>query len=159
MNEFHELTKTEEYGTLLERCKLDNFVITEIGVGTGALTKMILKNNPKQVIGFEIVSDLCSLQDSRFTLHIQDIKEADLSYLACNGPHGLISNPPYSLIPDISKWVSSSQAAWHDVILMVRPKHLALFPDFTTEFILDRFAFTPNPNCDEHIVIRRGFMT
>ncbi|NBS41258.1 hypothetical protein EBS80_01200 [bacterium] len=150
------MLRTEEpLRSLLATIDLSRRVVIEVGVGTGAITRMVLDRAPDSVIGYEIDSDICALRDPRLDLRIGDFRAAPFPTL--DARHCLIAAPPYGLLPDLRPLVTGRDAPIVDAILMVRRKHLVEFPDFAVAFTLGAEDFEPPTEHGDHFVIRRGF--
>lgn len=154
-HQLHVLKELQRYRELLQSISLKGRQVIEIGVGTGALTQLILERDPQSVIGYEILNGLCKIDDPRLHLTIGDATTQ--AWPAIHSAQCLIANPPYSLIPWLVEKLEAYSPQLHDVILMVNPKNLPSFPDFDRVFCLDGKAFEPETEAMEHWVIRRGF--
>jgi 8-oxo-dGTP pyrophosphatase MutT (NUDIX family) len=151
----HMLKSLGEYRAFLSRINLVGRVVVEVGVGTGALTVLILAWNPDLVIGYEIDRSLpCPVASPLFDLRTEDFASADLSYV--DARHCLIANPPYSLLTTIGSLVNGDDRCFDDVILMVPEDRIHQFPGFRAEFTLSGGDFDP-PASGRHAVTRRGF--
>lgn len=120
--------------------------VLEVGVGHGELTELILRKNPRAIIGYEIAKGVCKIDDLRFTLVEEDIR---LSRRSFNG-YVLVSNPPYSLLPYIRHEINPKEA-----ILMVPSTALDMFPEYKTLASLPGTAFDP-PSKGTHHIIAKG---
>jgi 16S rRNA (adenine1518-N6/adenine1519-N6)-dimethyltransferase len=81
----------------------DEDIIVEIGVGTGQLTKEILKRNPKKVYGIEIDIEAYPIIEEKFKdyenfeLIKKDFFEVNLYEIAKNQKIKLVGNLPYNV--------------------------------------------------------------
>lgn len=146
---------------LLDSIDLTNREVLEIGAGRGALTRLILARRPRLLHAFEIDSKLFPLGEMGACKHPRtelmvsgDVRDAVFTNPQAPRFDAVISFPPYTLLPQIAKYLR--RAAIKNVILMVPPRSLHLFPDFTTVAELDGNAFDP-PSNGQHLIIRRGF--
>jgi 16S rRNA A1518/A1519 N6-dimethyltransferase RsmA/KsgA/DIM1 with predicted DNA glycosylase/AP lyase activity len=153
--EQHMLANLEPHRTWLAGIDLAGRGVVEFGVGTGALTRLILERNPARIIGYEIDPDLCTVTDSRLELRIGDLRTMDYAYLA-DPSWCVIANPPYDCLEFLARNVLDCYGV-ADVLLMVSPKRLDLFPGYVEAFRLTGDAFTP-PSTGEHPVLQRGFL-
>lgn len=145
---------------LLDSIDLTDREVLEIGAGRGALTRLILARRPRLLHAFEIDGNL-SLGDARAHAHPSTtlIVSGDVRDAVLANPHAphfdaVIAFPPYTLLPQIAKYLH--RAAIKDVILMVPPRALDLFAGFVVTAELDGTAFDP-PSDGRHFIIRRGF--
>ena len=152
--EQHMLVNTAEYKHLLDSIDFSRFHVVELGVGTGVVTRLILSRNPIDVVGYEIDAGLCRISDPRFVLRVQDFTQEDFSYMRTDA-YGVIANPPYQHVPFIQEQILERYGI-EDVIQMIPPRQLWLFPGYTVEFELSGKDFVPE-SAGRHLVIRRGF--
>ncbi|RMD46384.1 MAG: ribosomal RNA small subunit methyltransferase A, partial [Aquificota bacterium] len=93
-------------------------IIVEIGVGTGQLTKEILKRNPKKVYGIEIDKDAYPIIEEKFKsyenfkLIKKDFFEVDLYKIAENKKIKLVGNLPYN----VSSLILTNTVFYIDII-------------------------------------------
>jgi 16S rRNA A1518/A1519 N6-dimethyltransferase RsmA/KsgA/DIM1 with predicted DNA glycosylase/AP lyase activity len=102
--EQHVLVNVVHHRELLATLNLSGRHVLEFGVGTGALTKLVLERDPEAVIGYEIDPSLCQLRDSRLTLHEGDLTQAHFSYLAGAGKYCIIANPRMNVLDTGENW-------------------------------------------------------
>jgi SAM-dependent methyltransferase len=159
MSELHVLTKTDAYQAALNEL-IPGRDVLELGVGTGALTKLILEAGAKSVVGYEILPDVCDLKNPRFTLVTADYT-TELDYLAKPGWSGvearrlvLVANPAYSTLPFIKEHVLPHI---ENAVIMVGEKQLQEFKElgFRILFWLTGDAFEPKAK-GMHYVLARG---
>jgi len=151
--EQHFLHCLEEYKALLKDLDLRGLTVIEVGVATGQLTQLILNTSkpPVKVIGYEIDAQIVNFQDNRLDLRIKDFQKEDFTYLD-RGKYAFIANPPYALLPMIKRLLDKYK--FQEIILMISPKYLNLFPDFQICFELSGECFTPRSK-GRHLVIKR----
>jgi 16S rRNA A1518/A1519 N6-dimethyltransferase RsmA/KsgA/DIM1 with predicted DNA glycosylase/AP lyase activity len=154
-NEQHFLTNLTPYRNLLSSLNLSSFTILEFGIGHGEITQLILDQNPKKVIGFEIDPLLPQITHPLLEIHGGDFTECNFEFLRHGGPYGIISNPPYSTLPFIKEHIMDRYNI-HDFILMMSDKYLELFPDTIPLLTFPGSAFTP-PTSVPHRVYGKGF--
>ncbi len=156
------LSNIEPVEIMMRNLNFSHKKIIEIGVGTGELTKIILKQDIDAVVGYEIDESLSpSIMDDRFQLIYQDFLTVDDIFI--NGIRiengdtnfAVVSAPPYCLLKNIAEFIQRKNIL--NVILMVSPKYLSLFPDYTIEIELTGDDFTP-PSKGKHFIIRKGFV-
>lgn len=149
--EQHFLRDAAAFRRLLESVSLEGRNVLEIGAGTGAVTSLILENNPASVIAFQIEPGLCTISDPRLFLHERDGSELDPAMLDADC---LVSAPPYSLVPSIGLLLETLRL--EDAILLVPPSRLPLLPGFSVEAELSGSSFSP-PSEGTHLLVRKGF--
>lgn len=149
--ETHVLLATEHYRRELKDRVRGRHVL-ELGVGTGVLTQLLLDAGASTITGYEIVPDVCKIEDSRLTLHTADYTSLLQPMLldTC-----LVANPAYSTLPFIVEHVLSLV---RDVILMIPERALPQFKalGFRELFLLEGSEFEPQAQGVHHVVVR-GF--
>lgn len=148
--ELHVTKNLDPFRTLFTEGFLRGRDVIEFGVGTGALTQLILDAGARSVVGYEILPNICTVTDPRLTLHTADFTKAPITL---NRHKAIVANPPYSTLRFLAERVFVHTP---DVILMVPPRELHLFPDFEEAFRMSGTDFDP-PARGVHLVIRRGF--
>lgn len=162
---------------IAESANIDsNDVIIEIGTGTGNLTEAILNKKPKQVITYEIDSELEDLIDQRFDKRViainddflkRDISEDIESYRSVK----MIANLPYYITTPIIMKVVDEFLNIEEMIIMVQkevgerfmatPKNkeygaisVILQAFFKINKVMDvsRKIFVPVPNVDSVVI-------
>lgn len=150
MSELHVLKDLDSYRRILGVVKGRRVV--EYGVGTGALTKLLLEAGAEWVYGYEIVPGICEAVDPRFTL-----QNADYTRYAWNAHLGtcVVANPAYSTLPYL---IENVLPCVFDAILMVPPSYLEQMRamGFALAFTLEGDAFEPVAKGLHHVMIR-GF--
>lgn len=154
-HEQHFLTSLIPYKQLLSSLNLTDFTILEFGIGHGEITQLILEQNPKKVIGYEIDAHLVQISNPLLEVSIGDFTQMNFDFLHFGGPYAIISNPPYSTLPFIKEQLIDRYNIL-DVILMMSPKYQNLFPNYNPLLIFDGTAFTP-PSHAQHYVYGTGF--
>lgn len=99
--------------------------VLEIGCGDGFLTKAILDQNVKAVIGYEIDSEWFGylkkrLKDPRFQLINQDILLANWSSLEQHKPLILLANLPYNITFPVLYKIKENRLLFSEVTLMLQ---------------------------------------
>ncbi len=147
------LVQLDEYRALLRTLDLRDYDVVEIGVGDGALTRLVLERSPRRIVGYEIDPPTNTVSDPRLDFRRGDITQEDLSIFQHSGV-ALISNPPYVLLPFIRRIVDSYKL--ERVVLMVPERALSMFPEFEICFSVDGSAFMPSPPIStRHYVIKK----
>lgn len=160
LNEEHMLSNTKLYSRLLANLNLENITVVEFGAGDGVLTEIILKQNPRKLIAYELSESLAiklknKLHSPALDLRIADFTKVDFSYLN-QGNHVIISNPPYSTIPFLQEQIINVYKI-PDIIMMTSlKKKQKYFSDYQLAFRLGPNDFTP-PADGEHLVVQKGF--
>ena len=104
--------------------------ILEIGPGTGNLTSLILKKNPKKLIVVEkdniLAKDLSTNFNDQLTLINKDILEIDESLLF-NSKLTVFGNLPYNISTEIlGKWIINlKDNFWFDHLILMFQKEVA----------------------------------
>ncbi|MCB0329274.1 MAG: hypothetical protein KDD70_06415 [Bdellovibrionales bacterium] len=155
--EQHTLLDTEPVKKLLNLLFLQQRTVVELGVGSGALTELILDRGPAKVIGYELFPEATPASIAgKIDLRVEDIAEVDFSYLA-NGDPCIIALPPYSLLTHIREQIIDRYNV-RDVILSVPESQRREFPDFEIAGSFDGSAFDP-PTRGRHLLLYKGFGT
>lgn len=154
--EQHFMLNTEPHRRLFSKGILKSRKVVEFGVGTGALTNLVLDAGASAVLGYEIQEGLCEIRNTRFTLRIADFTKVDLGYLASTPDICVVSNPPYKTLDFIKDNVLS---VVEDVVIMV-PLRMAdsngPFAGFRIVDVLSGSDFQPSSR-GTHVILVRGF--
>tara|TARA_X000000950_G_scaffold275934_1_gene363033 strand:- start:352 stop:1137 length:786 start_codon:yes stop_codon:yes gene_type:complete len=120
--------------------ELENRHILEIGPGTGNLTEVILRKNPKKVLVVEKDSNLTSLLKDKFKNNIEiinkDILKIDENLLS-NQTLTVFGNLPYNISTEIlCKWILNiKEKIWFDCLILMFQKEVAdrIVSEFNTK--------------------------
>ena len=111
--------------------KIENKSILEVGPGTGNLTSLILKNNPKKLIVVEKDKYLARLLKKKFETNVVVINE-DILKIDENKLHEdkliVFGNLPYNISTEIlAKWVLNldNKNFWFDSLILMFQKEVA----------------------------------
>ena len=111
--------------------KIENKSILEVGPGTGNLTSLILKNNPKKLIVVEKYKYLARLLKKKFETNVVVINE-DILKIDENKLHEdkliVFGNLPYNISTEIlAKWVLNldNKNFWFDSLILMFQKEVA----------------------------------
>ncbi len=111
--------------------KIENKSILEVGPGTGNLTSLILKNNPKKLIVVEKDKYLARLLKKKFETNVVIINE-DILKIDENKLHKdkliVFGNLPYNISTEIlAKWVLNldNKNFWFDSLILMFQKEVA----------------------------------
>ena len=111
--------------------KIENKSILEVGPGTGNLTSLILKNNPKKLIVVEKDKYLARLLKKKFETNVIVINE-DILKIDENKLHEdkliVFGNLPYNISTEIlAKWVLNldNKNFWFDSLILMFQKEVA----------------------------------
>ena len=111
--------------------KIENKSILEVGPGTGNLTSLILKNNPKKLILVEKDKYLARLLKKKFETNVVVINE-DILKIDENKLHEdkliVFGNLPYNISTEIlAKWVLNldNKNFWFDSLILMFQKEVA----------------------------------
>ena len=157
--EMHVLLTTEHYARELKD-RVKGRKVLELGVGTGVLTQLILDAGAHEVVGYEILPDVCRTSADRFTLHTADYTSAlnfkdQTSLTRVFQDFCLVANPAYSTLPFI---IEKILPYMRDAILMIPERMLVKFRQlgFHELFLLEGSEFEPRAE-GVHLVVMRGF--
>lgn len=151
---------------VLARLDLRDHLVVELGVGTGIITREVLRRDPVGVVGFEIEPELVTVTDERLSIVPGDFTRTDLGMIGRlrEGKHPLavIANPPYKQLPFIKREIIDKHDI-HDVLLMIPARRLKDFPareGYRIVAELSREDFSPPASADapRHLLIARGFL-
>tara|TARA_B100000900_G_scaffold391948_1_gene386993 strand:- start:678 stop:1463 length:786 start_codon:yes stop_codon:yes gene_type:complete len=139
---------------------IDNKTVLEIGPGTGNLTSVILKNNPKKVIVIEKDTFLANNLEKNFpnqlTIINDDILNIDENLIS-NDKVIVFGNLPYNISTEIlSKWIINlNNSFWFDHLILMFQKEVAdrIIAKFNTSAygrlsILSNWKLTIEKICD-----------
>lgn len=156
-HEQYFLVQDERHRAALEKLPLKGRWVLEIGVGQGALTKLLLERGAK-VLGYEIEPGLCRLAHENLVLVEGDVRERsnivhDPNANVRSSDWAFISNPPYQLLPWIQENVVN---IIHDALILIPELARSDFPDFEVVDQLTGEMFSPLSSAI-HFLIQRGF--
>ena len=115
---------------IINTTQIENKVILEVGPGTGNLTSLILKRNPKKFIAIEKDTNLAKMLKDKFKNQIsiinEDILKIDETCIA-NDKITVFGNLPYNISTEIlSKWiVNLKDNFWFDYLVLMFQKEVA----------------------------------
>jgi 16S rRNA A1518/A1519 N6-dimethyltransferase RsmA/KsgA/DIM1 with predicted DNA glycosylase/AP lyase activity len=152
-NEQHFLRSFGEFETLLDGCSLAGRNVLEIGVGDGAVTRLLTKRGAR-VLGYEIDPGVLPAEIEGAEFRVADATQEDLSFLTSDW--ACVSVPPYELLPWLLKTLDERGIA--DAVVMASRKKASMLEDagFRYAFTLDGSAFEPASTGEHHVLIR-GF--
>jgi len=116
---------------ILETVDINNQSILEIGPGTGNLTKIILKKNPKKLIVIEKDNELVLFLEKIFGSKIEIINEDVLKInesLLCKEKLIVFGNLPYNISTEIlCKWILNinNENFWFNHLILMFQKEVA----------------------------------
>jgi hypothetical protein len=159
-------TNPTKVRAVLSRLDLSRHIVIELGVGTGIITREVLRRDPIGVIGYEIEPELVTIEDERLAMVAGDFTRSDLRVLGRlrGGDHPLavIANPPYKELPFIKREIIDKHDI-KDVLLMIPARRLKDFPareGYRVVAELSREDFSPPAAIEapRHLLIARGFL-
>ena len=115
---------------IINTTQIENKVILEVGPGTGNLTSLILKRNPKKFIAIEKDTNLAKILKDKFKNQIsiinEDILKIDETCIA-KDKITVFGNLPYNISTEIlSKWiVNLKDNFWFDYLVLMFQKEVA----------------------------------
>ena len=153
-------------------------IILEVGPGTGNLTSLILKNNPKKLIVIEKDNNLAQILERKFKKKLSIINDDVLKInenTICNEKLTVFGNLPYNISTEIlSKWIINlKNSFWFDSLILMFQKEVAdrIIADFNTseygrlsilsnwklnikkKFDIKPDSFFPKPKIDSTLLI------
>lgn len=149
--EQHMLRDTHTLRHLIAQANLAGEEVLEVGAGDGAVTSLILQENPRRLVAYEIERGLCGLRDPRL-----DLREEDFLRSAWEQFHGFsfVSVPPYELLPYL-RAMMDALPSMEKAILLIPPRLQSMFSDFTVKAVLPGSVFEP-PSKGEHLLLSKG---
>ena len=153
---------------------LENKNIIEVGPGTGALTEIILKNNPKKLILIEkdnlLYNDLFKKYKNNKSIEIHNEDALKFNYNKINKPKSIIANLPYNIsIKLIINWLKKMQD-FNEIIVMIQKEVAkkmnyknakkmnrlnvltAITSNFNIEFDVSKNVFFPKPKVTSSVI-------
>ena len=153
-------------------------IILEVGPGTGNLTSLILKNNPKKLIVIEKDNNLAQILEKKFKKKLSVINDDVLKInenTISKEKLTVFGNLPYNISTEIlSKWIINlKNSFWFDSLILMFQKEVAdrIIADFNTseygrlsilsnwklnikkKFDIKPDSFFPKPKVDSTLLI------
>ena len=153
-------------------------LILEVGPGTGNLTSLILKNNPKKLIVIEKDNNLAQILEKKFKKKLSVINDDVLKInenTISKEKLTVFGNLPYNISTEIlSKWIINlKNSFWFDSLILMFQKEVAdrIIADFNTseygrlsilsnwklnikkKFDIKPDSFFPKPKIDSTLLI------
>ena len=153
-------------------------IILEVGPGTGNLTSLILKNNPKKLIVIEKDNNLAQILEKKFKKKLSIINDDVLKInenTISKEKLTVFGNLPYNISTEIlSKWIINlKNSFWFDSLILMFQKEVAdrIIADFNTseygrlsilsnwklnikkKFDIKPESFFPKPKIDSTLLI------
>ena len=153
-------------------------LILEVGPGTGNLTSLILKNNPKKLIVIEKDNNLAQILEKKFKKKLSIINDDVLKInenTISKEKLTVFGNLPYNISTEIlSKWIINlKNSFWFDSLILMFQKEVAdrIIADFNTseygrlsilsnwklnikkKFDIKPDSFFPKPKIDSTLLI------
>ena len=153
-------------------------IILEVGPGTGNLTSLILKNNPKKLIVIEKDNNLAQILEKKFKKKLSVINDDVLKInenTISKEKLTVFGNLPYNISTEIlSKWIINlKNSFWFDSLILMFQKEVAdrIIADFNTseygrlsilsnwklnikkKFDIKPDSFFPKPKIDSTLLI------
>ena len=153
-------------------------IILEVGPGTGNLTSLILKNNPKKLIVIEKDNNLAQILEKKFKKKLSIINDDVLKInenTISKEKLTVFGNLPYNISTEIlSKWIINlKNSFWFDSLILMFQKEVAdrIIADFNTseygrlsilsnwklnikkKFDIKPDSFFPKPKIDSTLLI------
>ncbi len=123
---------TDEYilDAIVNTVNIENKVILEVGPGTGNLTSLILKKNPKKFFVIEKDNELAKYLEDKFNNQLDvinnDILKVDETKLF-NQKITVFGNLPYNISTEIlTRWIINlKESFWFDYLVLMFQKEVA----------------------------------
>jgi len=148
---------TDELTRIIDDLSLKNFTILDIGAGTGVISNILISKKISHLIISEIDPNICYDLTKTTYLTKGDFRKFSLPKVDLER-FGIISNPPYYLLPYIRDFIDKEKIA--NVILIIPASYYTeFFSDFNIVGSIKNEDFYPQIKLRDQIylIIKKGF--
>ncbi len=146
-----QLIEVSKHRQLFKQLDLNLFTVVELGVGK--LTKVILKNKPRIVLGYGLNGN--QINDNNLVMRHGDFKEVSFKFLK-GGKVAVVASSPNGDLEYIKNEIIDKNEI-ENVIITVPKSKKKLFPEYEVAFELEGSDFSPELK-GKHLVMKKGFV-